>query len=314
MRPRILLTGATGQVGFELQRALAPLGELVIATRAGHAPAGGRGVTLDLSEPAALATTLDRLQPRVVVNPAAYTAVDRAESEPDLAQRVNVDAVDAMARWCRRSNALMVHYSTDYVFDGRARQPWREDAPTAPLGVYGRSKRDGEEALRTSGARHLILRTAWVYAARGGNFLRTMLRLGAQRASLGVVADQFGAPTPARWIAAASAALLARIDVETDPAVQLSAQLGTFHLTAAGATSWHGFAEAIFADAVAAGLLPTSPEVKAIATADYPTPARRPAYSVLDGSRLLEGHGIALPDWRDGVREVIAELSSASRP
>lgn len=314
MQPRILLTGATGQVGFELQRTLAPLGELVLATRDGGLPAGGSGVAFDLAEPAALVAVLDRLQPRIVVNPAAYTAVDRAESEPALARRVNVDAVEAIAHWCRRSGALLVHFSTDYVFDGSATRPWREDAPTAPLGVYGRSKRDGEDALRASGAPHLILRTAWVYAARGGNFLRTMLRLGGQRDTLGVVADQFGAPTPARWIAAATAALLARLGPDADPAALAADSLGTLHLAAAGETSWHGLAEAIFAAAVAAGLLSRAPDVRPIATADYPTPARRPAYSVLDGTRLRQRHALQLPDWRIGVREVIAELASTSPP
>lgn len=311
MRPRILLSGATGQVGFELQRALAPLGELIVATRDGRMPAGGAGVAFDLSAPTTLVDTLDRLQPQLIVNPAAYTAVDRAETEPALAQRVNVDAVEAMARWCRVNAALMVHYSTDYVFDGAGDRPWPEDAPTGPLGVYGRSKRDGEDALRAAGARHLILRTAWVFAARGSNFLRTMLRLGAQRDTLRVVADQHGAPTPARWIAAASAVLLGKLLDASSSIGPDANRLGTFHLAASGVTSWHGFAEAIFEDAVTAGLLARAPQVQPIATVDYPTPARRPAWSVLDGARLRERHGISLPDWRIGVREVIAELASA---
>jgi len=299
----LLLTGATGQVGFELQRALAPLGDLVVATRDGRV-AGAACEQLDLAQPEGITAVLDRVRPRVVINPAAYTAVDRAESEPALAQRINVDAVDQMARWCARHGALLLHYSTDYVFNGEASTPWREDAPTDPLGVYGRSKRDGEDAIRASGARHLILRTAWVFAARGSNFLRTMLRLAGERDHLRVVADQFGAPTPARWIAAASAALLARIDATAGP-VQ---QLGTFHLSAAGCTHWHGFAEALLRAARDGGLIAKLPMIEAISSAAYPTPARRPAYSVLDNSRLTSVHGIALPPWQRGMADVIAEL------
>jgi dTDP-4-dehydrorhamnose reductase len=303
---RVLLTGAAGQLGFELQRALAPLGELCVCTRDGRLPGGAVCEALDLAEPASILAQLDRLQPSVIVNPAAYTAVDRAESEPELAQRVNAEAVAEMARWCRLNQALLVHYSTDYVFDGRATVPWMEDAATAPLGTYGRSKRDGEVALRESGARHLLLRTAWVYAARGSNFLRTMLRLAGERDELRVVSDQLGSPTPARWIAAATAALLARLAA----APQLADSHGTFHLTAAGETSWHGFASAIMQSAAAAGLLSRLPLVVPISSAEFPTPAQRPAYSVLDGSRLRAMHGLALPDWSVGVDTVIAELAA----
>ncbi len=306
----MLLTGASGQVGFELQRALAPLGSLAIATRDGRLPGNGHCERVDLEQPPSIIALLDRLQPRLLVNPAAYTAVDRAESEPDRAVRINVDAVDVMARWCRANDALMVHYSTDYVFDGSASAPWVEDAPRAPLGIYGRSKRDGEDALRASGARHLILRTAWVYAARGSNFLRTMLRLAAQRDELRVVNDQHGSPTPARWIAAATAALIARILANSSAA----RELGTFHLCAAGQTSWHGFAEAIMQDALAAELLLTTPRVTPIGSIDFPTPAQRPRYSVLDCSRLREAHGLALPDWRLGLTEVTAEIAAQARP
>jgi len=302
-RPRrLLLLGANGQVGFELQRSLAPLGELTAATRSGRLPGGGVCESIDLEQPGTLPAVLDRLRPDCIVNAAAYTAVDRAESEPAAAQAANADGPAALARWCADRDALLLHWSTDYVFDGNATRAWREDDPTAPLGAYGRSKLAGEQAIRASGCRHLILRTAWVYAARGQNFLRTMLRLAATRDTLGVVADQHGAPTPARWLAAGAAALLAGRGIDADG-------LGTLHVVASGSTSWHGFAEALFADAVAAGLLPRAPRVDAIPSSGYPTPAKRPAMSVLDTSRLASLHGLRLPDWREGVRQVIAELA-----
>jgi dTDP-4-dehydrorhamnose reductase len=302
---RILLLGANGQVGFELQRALSPLGELVAATRSGVLPGGASCARIDLADPNALVAALDALRPGVVVNAAAYTAVDRAESEPDAARQANGVAPGLLGDWCAAQDALLLHYSTDYVFDGGARRPWREQDATGPLGVYGQTKLEGEQAIAASGCRHLILRTAWVYAARGHNFLRTMLRLGAERDELRVVADQVGAPTPARWLGAASAALLARIDRSTG-----ADALGVFHLAAGGETSWHGFAEAIFEDAVVAGLLPRAPKVAAIPAVEFPTPAARPAYSVLDGRRLADAHDLRLPDWRDGLRQVVAELAA----
>jgi dTDP-4-dehydrorhamnose reductase len=197
--------------------------------------------------------------------------------------------------------ALLLHYSTDYVFDGSATQPYREDDPTAPLGVYGSSKLAGEEAVRASGARHAILRTAWVYAAHGRNFLRTMLRLAGERDELRVVADQVGVPTPAAWIADTTAAMLRQ-------GINAS---GTWHIVADGQTSWHGFASAIMHEAVAAGLLARVPIVLPIATAVYPTPARRPAYSVLDTAKLQHDFGIVPPDWRDGLRATLRELADA---
>ena len=296
---RILLLGASGQVGFELQRSLAPLGTLLPATRSGRLPGGMPCLRADLADPRQLAALLDVERPGLVVNAAAYTAVDRAEDEPELALRINGDAVGELARWCAAQDAALVHYSTDYVFDGSAAAPYREDAPTAPLGAYGRSKLLGEEQLRAAGCRHLVLRTAWVYGARGSNFLRTMLRLGAERPDLGVVDDQAGAPTPARHIAAATAALVA----------QRRTDGGTFHLTAAGECTWHGFATAIFEQAVAAGLLARAPALRALSTAEFPTRARRPRYSRLDTTRLASETGLRLPDWRNGLRDVIAELA-----
>src|SRR5690606_11879507 len=197
--PRILLLGAAGQVGFELHRALAPLGEVLAATRDGRMLGAGSALVADLGRPETLSALLDAQQPDIIVNAAAYTAVDKAESEPAQAFSINAQAPEALAKWCAKHGALLVHYSTDYVFDGSATRPYREDDATAPLGVYGRSKLEGEQAIRHSGAEHLILRTAWVYAARGQNFLRTMLRLGAERDRLRVVADQRGSPVPARW-------------------------------------------------------------------------------------------------------------------
>lgn len=302
---KILLTGVDGQVGFELARSLAPLGELLSGSR--RAPASGAEhsvLRFDLAEPASMMQVLQAQRPEVIVNAAAYTAVDRAESEPELAQRVNAIAPAELAQWCADHGALLVHFSTDYVFDGRPGAARREHDPTGPLGVYGRSKLEGEAAIRASGCRHLILRTAWVYAARGQNFLRTMLRLGGERERLGVVADQRGSPTTARGLASVVALLLARGE-------HLHGEgLGTFHVSHAGDASWHEFACAIFAQAVDAGLLARAPQVDAIASADYPTPARRPAWSVLDGSRLRAVHGLQLPDWRVGLRQVIAELSA----
>ena len=293
---RLLLLGGNGQVGRELRRSLPPLGELVVATRDGR---DGDEIA-DFDAPDSLEGLVARVAPDVVVNAAAYTAVDRAETEAEAAFRVNAEAPAALARACATRDALLLHYSTDYVFDGNGSRPWREDDATAPLGVYGASKLAGEEAIRASGARHMILRTAWVYGAHGHNFLRTMLRLAAERDELRVVADQVGAPTPAPWIADATAAILQR-GVEA---------FGIWHLTATGQTSWHGFAQAIFEEAHAAGLLARVPALLPISTSEYPTPAKRPAYSVLDTSRLRADFGIQPPAWRDGSRAVIAELSA----
>lgn len=291
----VLLFGGNGQVGQALLRTLAPLGTLVATTRSGALPDGSPCEVADFDDPASLPGLLDRIGPDVVVNAAAYTAVDRAEGDPDAAWRANAEAPDAIARWCAAAGVPLLHYSTDYVFDGTATRPYREDDPTAPLGVYGASKLAGEQAIRAAGGRHLIFRTAWVYAAHGANFLRTMLRVGADRDVLRVVADQIGTPTPAALIADVSAQILQQ-------RLTLS---GTYHLTATGATSWHGFAEAIFAEAVARGILPRAPRVEAITTAEYPTAARRPAYSCLDVRRLQSDSGLLLPAWQDGLAGVM---------
>jgi len=297
----ILVFGGNGQVGQELLRALAPLGTVVATTRSGQLPDGGCCEVADFDQPDSLPALLDRLQPSIVVNAAAYTAVDRAEQDVAAAFRANAEAPGVIARWCAAHDVPLVHYSTDYVFDGQGNTPYREDEPTAPLGVYGSSKRGGEEAVRAAGGRHLIFRTAWVYAAHGTNFLRTMLRVGAARSELRVVADQVGTPTPAAVIA----------DV-TAHALQHPGHLsGTWHLTANGQTSWHGFAEAIFAEALATGMMVEVPRVQAITSAEYPTPARRPAWSVLDNRRLQRDFSLQLPAWQDGLKRVMAEIAGS---
>jgi dTDP-4-dehydrorhamnose reductase len=290
----ILLLGANGQVGHELRRSLASLGDLVATTRSGELADGTRCEVADFDRPGSLADLVERVAPTVVVNAAAYTAVDKAEDDVDAAFRANAEAPDVLARACAARRIPFVHYSTDYVFDGRGSHPYRENDPAAPLGVYGASKLAGEEAIRTAGGTHLILRTAWVYGLHGHNFLKTMLRLGADHEELRVVADQVGTPTPARFIADTTRDLLDLRDVE-----------GTFHLTTSGKASWHGFATAIFDQAKARGLITRAPRVLAIATADYPTRARRPAYSCLDIAKLEARLGRPMPDWREGLENVL---------
>ena len=294
---KLLLLGGNGQVGRELRRSLAPLGTVIVTTRDGS----DADEIANFDQPDTVAALVMRIAPDVVVNAAAYTAVDQAETEADAAFRANTASPAAIAQACAAIDARLLHYSTDYVFDGTATQPYREDDATAPLGVYGASKLAGEVAIRASGARHMILRAAWVYAAHGKNFLRTMLRLAGERDELRVVADPFGAPTPAGWIADASAQVL-----RSDAGI-----VGTWHLTAASETSWHGFAEAIFAEAEALGVLTRKPRVLPISTADYPTPAKRPAYSVLETAKLRQDFGIIPPLWREGLRQTLREFAGA---
>ena len=292
--------GANGQVGHALRRELASLGDVVSTTRSGLLPDGGACEQADFDQPGTLPALVERIAPDVVVNAAAYTAVDRAEEDRDAAYRANAEAPGELATASARCGALFVHYSTDYVFDGSGTRPWREDDPTAPLGVYGASKLAGEQAVRDSGARHMVFRTAWVYGAHGHNFMRTMLRLGADHDQLRVVADQVGTPTPARLIARATAHAL-----RTRPGSG-----GLWHLTAAGSTTWHGFAEAIFAGARARGLLQRVPRVLPITTADYPTQARRPAYSCLDVTRMQADFGLELPHWKDALSGVLDDMQA----
>ena len=288
----VLLIGANGQLGWALRRSLAPLGPLTALTRE----------QLDLSDAAAVHRCVLALKPRVVVNAAAYTAVDRAEQEPALAHAVNAQAPEAMADAAAQLGALLVHYSTDYVFRGDGESARSEDAATGPRNVYGHSKLAGETAVRASGARHLLLRTSWVYAARGQNFPRTMLRLAQEREQLRVVADQIGAPTGADLIADVTAHAIRAVERD-------AADLGTYHLVAAGETSWHGLASFVIEQARA--LRPDLPwktrSIEPIASIDYPTPAQRPLNSRLDGSRLATAFGLQLPDWRDGVRHMLSD-------
>ncbi|NCT68957.1 MAG: dTDP-4-dehydrorhamnose reductase [Rhodanobacteraceae bacterium] len=323
---RLLLLGATGQVGHELRCALAPLGDVIAATRSGLLADGTACLRADLADAASLAQALATAQADVIVNAAAYTAVDRAEDEPELAERINHRALGEIGAWAAHHGARVVHYATDYVFDGSATRPYREDDPTAPLGVYGRTKLAGEDALRASGAAHLIFRTAWVCAAHGHNFLRTMLRLAAERDELRVVADQVGAPTPARWIAEVTAAAIRRWGTDggtrrvaavshptgalTSGDAQALDLAGTYHLVAGGQCSWYDFAAAIVHGAAARGLLARAPRVLPITSADYPTRARRPAYSVLDCTKLKNAFGLESPDWRVGLDEVLDELAA----
>jgi dTDP-4-dehydrorhamnose reductase len=296
---KILLLGKNGQVGWELQRSLAPLGELVALDRAGS----DDGLHGDLSQPEALRATVRRVAPDVIVNAAAYTAVDKAESETQLARTINALAPGVLAEEARACKAWLLHFSTDYVFDGSGTMPWREDAPTNPLSAYGRTKRDGELAIQASGCRHLILRTSWVHSARGANFARTMLRLAQERERLSVVDDQFGAPTGAE--------LLADVAAHAVRGVLARPELGgIYHVAAAGETHWHGYARHVIEVARRAGVaVKVAPDrIEPVPTRAFPLPAVRPANSRLDTSRLRAAFGLVLPDWRVGVDRMLAEL------
>ncbi len=305
----ILLLGANGQVGHALREPLAALGRVTCATRSGLLDDGSACLAVDLADSRSLAQAFEASGARIIVNAAAYTAVDRAEDEPDLADRINHHALAEIGTWAARNEALVVHYSTDYVFDGQSDRPWHENDATAPLGVYGRSKLGGEQALRESGAKHLILRTAWVYAAQGNNFLRTMLRLGGERDELRVVDDQIGAPTPAQWIALTTANVLQRWWAMDENARESAC--GIYHLTASLCCSWFDFAKAIMDRAQHAGLLVKAPRITPIASADYPTRAKRPSFSVLDNTKLALVFGQQLQPWQAGLHEVIGELAKA---
>lgn len=292
---KILLLGGKGQVGWEAQRAFAPLGEVVVLERQ-----NADGHCGDLEQPEALAASVRALAPQLIVNAAAWTAVDKAESEAARAYAINATAVGALAEAAAGCGALLLHYSTDYVFDGSGEAPWSEDDLPAPLSEYGRGKLAGEEAIRASGCRHLILRTSWVYAARGGNFARTMLRLAAERERLAVVADQIGAPTGAE--------LIADVSAHAARAVLADAALaGTYHLAAAGFTSWHGYASFVIEEARRLGAQLQVRHIDAIPTCDYPTPAARPLNSRLDTRRLCAHFGLQLPPWQQGVARMLAE-------
>ncbi|WP_296949182.1 dTDP-4-dehydrorhamnose reductase [uncultured Massilia sp.] len=293
---KILLTGKNGQVGFELRRALAPLGEVVAVDQA----------TCDLGDADAVRALVRRVAPDVIVNPAAYTAVDKAESDRDTAWAVNAVAPGVLGEEGARLGALVVHYSTDYVFDGAKDGAYTEDDVPAPQGVYGSSKLAGELALAAANPRHLILRTSWVVGAHGGNFAKTMLRLAAERDQLNVVADQFGAPTSAALLADLTAQLIGRYQRER----ATSFPYGTYHVAASGETSWHAYARFVVEAALAAGkTLKAGPgDIHPLATAQYPTPARRPANSRLDTQRFRAAFGLRLPPWQEGVGHVLEQL------
>ena len=298
MSRRILLLGKNGQVGWELQRALAPLGQVTACDF--DSPGDLRA---DFSDPESLRALVRRLKPDVIVNSAAHTAVDKAESEPELARAINALAPGVVADAAAELGAVMVHYSTDYVFDGSGTQPRDESAPTGPLSVYGRTKLEGEQRVAASGCSHLILRTSWVFAARGGNFAKTMLRLAAEREQLQVIDDQFGAPTSAELLADVTAHALLR--VQSSPTLG-----GLYHCVAAGETSWYGYARHVIARARAAGrVLKLPPEgLQPIGTRDYPTPATRPLNSRLSTSKLQQVFGLVLPDWTAGVDRMLDEI------
>ena len=295
---KILLLGKNGQVGWELQRALAPLGEVIALDFDSPGP-----LTADFSKPESLAATVRAVAPQLIVNAAAHTAVDKAESEPALARALNTTSPAVLAREAAASGAWLMHYSTDYVFDGSGTLPWREDSATGPLSVYGATKLEGEEAIRASGCRHLIFRTSWVYAARGGNFAKTMLKLAQERETLTVIDDQIGSPTGADLLADLTAHALRAAAVRPELA-------GTYHAVAGGETSWHGYAEHVIEFARAAGL-PIKVAADAIApvpTSAFPTPARRPANSRMATNKLCGTFGLRLPRWQAGVERMLAEV------
>lgn len=284
---KILLLGASGQLGRELKRSLACQGELVALDRA----------SIDLTEPSRLSDAVRSTAPAVIVNAAAYTAVDQAETEKEAARSVNATAPGILASEAKRLGALLIHYSTDYVFDGTKTLPYKEDDAAAPLSVYGQSKLEGELAIAATGARHIILRTSWVYGLHGNNFMKTMLRLGRERDQLRIVGDQIGAPTWTRHLADATAIILTQRD----------GPCGLYHIAARGEVSWYSYAELIFSEARRLGLLERIPHLQRIASSDYPLAAARPINSQLDCSRLQRDFGISMPDWRIGLLDCLAD-------
>ena len=294
---KILLFGKGGQVGWELQRSLSPLGDLVALDFDSADHCG------DFSNLPALAATVRALRPDVIVNAAAHTAVDKAESEPELARTLNALAPGVLAQEAAKIGALLVHYSTDYVFDGSGSRPWTEADAPAPLSVYGRTKLEGEQAIQAAGPHHLIFRTSWVYAARGGNFAKTMLRLAQERERLTVIDDQFGAPTGADLLADVTAHAIRRV-------LQRPLDAGLYHLVASGQTSWYGYAKHVLAQAARAqaAIKFIASEVTPVPTSAFPTPARRPLNSRLDTSKLQATFGLRLPAWQHGVDRMLAEI------
>ena len=295
---KILLLGKNGQVGWELQRALAPLGDVIALDFDSPGP-----LTADFSKPETLAATVRAVAPQIIVNAAAHTAVDKAESEPGFAHALNAAAPAVLAREAKACGAWLMHYSTDYVFDGSGTTPWAEDSPTGPLSVYGRTKLEGEQAIRASGCQHVILRTSWVYAARGGNFAKTMLKLARERDRLTVIDDQIGSPTGADLLADITAHVLRT-------ALQRPEVAGTHHAVAQGETSWHGYASHVieFARALGQPIKVAPGAIEPVPTSAFPTPAKRPSNSRMDTRKLRSTFGLALPHWQAGVERMLTEV------
>lgn len=294
----ILLFGKTGQVGWELQRALAPLGNLIALDIHSKDYCG------DFSNPEGIAQTIRAIKPDVIVNAAAHTAVDRAESEPEFAQLLNATSVEVLAKEAAAIGAWIVHYSTDYVFPGNGETPWQETDETGPLNVYGRTKLDGEIALQKYCAKHLIFRTSWVYAGKGNNFAKTMLRLAKERSELSVISDQFGAPTGAELLADCTAHAIRTALVNPEVA-------GLYHLVASNTTTWHDFAALVFEEARVAGIELIIEKLHAVPTSAYVTPAQRPLNSRLNTGKFQRNFGLVLPSWEVGVKRMLAELFTA---
>lgn len=295
----ILLFGKTGQVGWELQRALAPLGNVIALDVHSKEYCG------DFSNPAGIAETVRRIKPDVIVNAAAHTAVDKAESEPDFAQLLNATSVEAIAKEAALIGAWLVHYSTDYVFPGDGDKPWSEDDATGPLNTYGETKLAGEIAVQKHCPKHLIFRTSWVYAGKGNNFAKTMLRLAKDREELSIINDQFGAPTGAELLADCTAHAITT-------AMRKPEVAGLYHLVASGITTWFDFANVVFTEAQSAGYELALKQTHPVATSEYPTPARRPNNSRLDNSKFQQTFDLTLPRWDVGVKRMLAELFTPS--
>lgn len=308
-KPRILVTGAGGQLGCALVRVLRPVAEVLTVVRAGSTGASGT-IVADLADPVQTSRLVRELRPQVIVNAAAYTAVDAAESDVDAATKLNAQLPGVLAEEARALGALLIHYSTDYVFAGDGTEPWRETDPCQPLNVYGATKLAGERAIEGADAMHVILRTSWLYGIEGRNFVKTMLGL-AEREQIKVVADQVGSPTSARWLAATTAEIIQRL--LTDPADRRASYRGTYHAVCRGETSWHGLATAIFQQAQAMRLVKRVPQVLAVSSAEYAAAARRPQNSRLDTTKLSRTFGIEPPSWDLELAALLPEIAAACR-
>ncbi len=295
-KPKVLLLGSDGQVGWELQRTLGLISEVVNTTLSGQG-----GLPLDLLDAKAVRETVRQIAPDYIINAAAHTAVDKAETEVDLSRRLNADAPELLGQLAAEMGAKVIHYSTDFVFSGTSDRPYREEDAASPLSVYGQTKLEGEQRLLATDADALVLRTSWVYGNYGHNFMLTMMRLFREKGQLSVVDDQIGAPTWSRMIAEATAQIVHQLRMSAEGTAPT---LGIYHLTAAGETSWFGFAQSILE------LMDVTCNVQPTSTENYPTPAKRPAYSVLDNSKLNQAFGLQLPDWQDSLQQCMADRFS----